>query len=232
MSAATESQPDRENRVRVWDPLVRITHWSLAITFFVAYFTEDEQLTLHVWAGYAAGALVLMRVAWGFLGPRHARFADFLYGPLETWRYLFDLPAFRAKRYLGHSPAGGAMVFALLLGMAATVWSGLELYAIEENAGPLAGIAASQSAGAHARSSFDALADENDKESGEEERGEEEEEELEGEDDDELWEEIHEVLANVLLVLVILHIAGVLLASVVHRENLTRSMVTGYKRAD
>ena len=149
------------------------------------------------------------------------------------WRYLFDLLAFRAKRYLGHSPAGGAMVLALLLGMAATVWSGLELYAIEENAGPLASMTTSQSAGTHAGSRFDARADENDKESREEGRDEEEEEEeLEGEDDDELWEEIHEVLANVLLVLVILHIAGVLLASVVHRENLTRSMVTGYKRAD
>lgn len=212
-------------RTRVWDPVVRISHWALAIAFFLAYFTEDDLLTLHVWAGYTAGVLVVTRVVWGFLGPRHARFSDFLYGPPQVWRYLLDLLAFRARRYLGHSPAGGAMVIALLLGMAATVWSGLELYAVEENAGPLAQESSLQTVGARLATRLDALADENDRESEDDDNDEES-------DGDELWEEVHEFLANLLLVLVILHIAGVLLASAVHRENLTRSMLTGYKRND
>lgn len=212
-------------RTRVWDPLVRISHWALAIAFFVAYFTEDDLLTLHVWAGYAAGVLVVTRVVWGFLGPRHARFSEFLYGPPQVWRYLLDLFAFRAKRYLGHSPAGGAMVIALLLGMAATVWSGLELYAVEENAGPLAQEPSPQPVSARLATRLDVLADENDRESKEDDDDEES-------DGDELWEEVHEFLANLLLVLVVLHIAGVLLASAVHKENLTRSMLTGYKRRD
>lgn len=211
-------------RVRVWDPLVRIVHWILVVGFFVAYFTEDDFLTLHVWAGYTVGALVVMRVLWGFVGPRHARFSDFLYGPREVWRYLIDLLAFRAKRHLGHSPAGGAMVLALLVGLAATVWSGLEFYAVEENAGPLASLSSD-------RMALNVLANETEKKQDGGHKDAEEREDREGEDG-EFWEEIHETLSNLMLALILLHIAGVLFASVVHRENLVRSMVTGYKRVD
>jgi cytochrome b len=201
---------DGARSVLVWDLLVRVCHWLLAITFFVAYFTEDELLSVHVWAGYVVGGIVVLRVIWGFVGPKHARFSDFLFGPWKVWRYLLALVSFRAERYLGHSPAGAAMVFALLIGLAATVWSGLEIYAIKENAGPLAG--APLVAGA--------LADDESERAGGR-RG-----------TDDFWEEAHELLANLTLALVILHILGVGLASVVHRENLARAMVTGRKRAE
>ena len=214
-----------EKQVRVWDPLVRIVHWMLVVGFFLAYFTEDDFLTIHVWAGYSVGALVVLRVLWGLVGPRHARFSDFIYGPREVWSYLVNLIAFRAQRYLGHSPAGGVMVIALLLGLASVVWSGLEVYAVEENAGPLAGMSTERMPLVALLSSTDALADD--------EKGAREESNRDGESGrSELWEELHEALANVVLALVLLHIAGVILASVVHRENLARSMVTGYKRTE
>lgn len=217
-SSHTRSQLKEQRRIRVWDPFVRISHWTMAVAFFVAYFTEDDVLTLHVWAGYTVGALVVMRVLWGFVGPRHARFSDFLYGPWAVWQYLLDLFAFRARRYLGHSPAGGAMVLALLLGSAATVWSGLELYAVEDNAGPLAALSSEPIvSAAHAN-------DEDREPDPEREHGDDNEEDF--------WEEIHESLANLTLVLVLLHITGVLFASVVHRENLVASMVTGKKRPE
>jgi cytochrome b len=207
------SDAKQPGQVMVWDLFVRLFHWTLAVAFAVAYLTEDEAMALHVWAGYAAGGLVLARILWGFVGPKHARFSDFICGPFKTLSYLTDLILFRARRYIGHSPAGGAMALALMAGCLLTVWTGMELYAAEEGKGPLAmdvpviAVAAAD------------------------------EDEGEGERDgrehgDGGWDEIHELLANLTLVLVFLHIGGVVLASIVHSENLARSMVTGRKRLD
>lgn len=209
--------------VRVWDVFVRLSHWLVALGFFIAYLTEDEVLLLHVWAGYLVGALVLPRILWGFIGPAHARFTDFVFVPRKVVSYLVGLVSFRAERYLGHSPAGGAMAVLLWLGLLAVVWSGLELYAVEEGKGPLAaaGAPAAEEAGA-APARLVLVSERN-----------EEDEEEEGEREAEsAWEEAHEVLATLVLYLVILHVAGVLLASLAHRENLVWSMVTGLKRKE
>ncbi len=216
--------PEPENAaVRTWDPLVRLSHWTMVVTFFIAYFTEEDLLSLHVWAGYVLGVVVLLRIVWGFVGPPHARFTDFLYRPREVVVYLRDLLTLRGKRYLGHSPAGGAMVVLLLTGMLATVGSGLVLYAIEDNAGPLAGWVTSGPALSQSQQAGD------DDDGEREERG--EREHGDREEGGAFWEESHDVLANLMLLLVILHVAGVLLASYVHHENLARAMITGRKRA-
>lgn len=214
MQAAPASIRTAEDvTVPVWDPLVRVFHWTLALAFFVAYFSGEGALALHVWAGYLVGGLVVLRVIWGFIGPRHARFADFVFGPFAVLRYFGDLLRLRAKRYLGHSPAGGAMVLVLLIGLAAVVGTRLQLYAVEENAGPLAGLTtASSPTPVRAIPSNES------------------EEIVAG--GEAFWEELHEVLANLTLALAVLHIAGVVLASLVHRENLARAMVTGRKRAE
>ena len=180
------------SQIYVWDPFVRIFHWTLVAGFAIAYLTEDDLLTVHVWAGYVAGALVVARVVWGFAGPKHARFSDFLYDPATTLRYVRDLVLLRGRRYLGHSPGGGYMVIALLVLIAATVVTGLIVYGGDQQAGPLAGMFT-------------------------EETG-------------EAMEEVHEVIANIALAFVFLHIAAVVFASFAHRENLARAMMTGYKR--
>ncbi len=187
---------DNVSDVRVWDPLVRYGHWLLAVAFLIAYLTEDDLLTVHVWAGYVVGILILIRIAWGLVGTKHARFSDFLYSPRESLAYFVDMLRGRAKHYLGHSPTGAAMVFALLVSLALTTGSGLVVYAYDKHAGPLAGMVAADAS----------------------------------ESVEDFWEETHEVLANLTLFLVVLHIAGVALASFFHKENLVRAMITGKKR--
>jgi cytochrome b len=126
--------------VYVWDPFVRLFHWTLVVLFTVAYLTEDP-LIVHVWAGYVVGMLVLARIVWGFFGSPHARFSDFLYTPVVTLRYVRDLALLRrSERHLGHCPGGGYMVILLLVFLAVTVATGLIVYGGEQQAGLLAGM--------------------------------------------------------------------------------------------
>lgn len=185
------------SQVLVWDPVLRLFHWSLAACFTVAFVVEDDLLTVHVWAGYVILALISFRLMWGFIGPRYALWAEFVKTPADILAYLRDVVHFRAGRYLGHNPAGGAMILALLLSLAATGLSGLALYGAQELSGPLAEL-------------------------------------MQGLP--QIWghvlEDVHEVLANLTLLLVALHLVGVALASLQHGENLPKAMITGYKRSD
>lgn len=212
-----------DNTVRVWDPIVRLGHWTLVLTFFIAYLTEDDFLTQHVWAGYVLGTVIVMRLAWGFIGSAYARFSDFVRSPATTLRYVRDVIGHRARRYIGHNPAGGMMIVALLISLAATTYSGLALYAIEEDAGPLAAwVADNNASSGFAAIITNAYADEDERDA----RDGHENEALE-----EFWEELHEFFANFTLLLVALHVAGVLYTSYADKENLVKAMVTGRKRS-
>lgn len=183
--------------VRVWDLYVRIFHWSLVTVIFTALLTEDDLLDVHVIAGYAAGVLIASRIVWGLVGPKHARFTDFVYTPKNVLAYLKGMLAWNSPRHLGHSPAGGAMVVILLILITLIVASGIAAYGAEENAGPLASYFADSS-----RASRKLLGG------------------------------VHELLSNLLWVAIIVHLGGVLLSSLQHKENLVRSMITGLKRKD
>jgi len=177
---ATASPAGAASTVRIWDPVVRIFHWSLVLAFVIAWMSGDELQDLHEAAGYAIVGLLAIRVVWGFIGTRHARFSDFIYRPSAVIGYLIDTARLRARRYLGHNPAGGAMVLALIAMLAATCATGFMMTT------------------------------------------------------DAYWgvdwvEETHELAANLSVVLIGLHLVGVFVASVEHRENLVAAMITGRK---
>lgn len=182
---------------RVWDLPVRLFHWSLVASFILAYLSGDELLGLHTFAGYTIIGLVLFRLVWGVVGSRYARFSQFVKRPATVVAYLKEIASFRARRYLGHNPAGGAMVVALLISLLVTTLSGLAVYGAEEMAGPLA----------ETMQGLPHFAGE-------------------------AVEELHEFFANFTVLLVLLHVAGVLIASLQHNENLIRSMIHGLKPAD
>jgi cytochrome b len=189
--------------VRVWDPFIRVSHWLLATAVVIDWFT-DEPRWMHVWIGYLTAVLVVLRVLWGFVGPRHARFTSFIHGPGVVLSYFAALMRFSSKRYLGHSPAGGAMILALLIMVAATAVTGMVNLAQDEGTGPLASVVAKveRPAPIPGRRRPPLLS-----------------------------KQVHETVANITLVLAILHVCGVALASFVHKENLVVAMFTGRKRA-
>ena len=202
--------------IRVWDPLVRLFHWSLVVAFIVAWLTGEEESLVHVYAGYAILGLVGFRIVWGLVGPRYARFSNFLYSPGRTTRYMRSLLSRNPEHYTGHNPAGGWMIMLLLGSLLIAVYTGLEVYGAEGQ-GPLAGGSPGVELIATARADNDS---DDEYDGGVENEAEE------------FWEELHELSANLTLLLVFVHIAGVVVASDVHRENLVRAMVTGRKRAN
>lgn len=216
--------------VNVWDPLVRIGHWTLVIAFFTAYFTEDDLMDVHTWAGYIVAAIVLIRIVWGFVGSKHARFRDFIYSPSTVFAYLKNLLARKPQHYIGHNPAGGAMVIALLLSLGATTFTGMKLYAVEENEGPFA-ITAQQAKMHTGKASIISTAKAEEEDAAEETEGAKSGHEVDKQAE-EYWEELHETFVNLTLLLVFLHIGGVIFSSIVDKEKLVKAMITGKKEID
>jgi len=108
----------------VWDPLVRILHWSLVAGVTVAWITEDGPAKLHDGAGYAVLIVIAIRLVWGIAGPVFARFRSFVRGPSATLDYAKAVARGTKARHLGHNPLGAWMIVALLLCAAATGVSG------------------------------------------------------------------------------------------------------------
>lgn len=128
-------------QVAVWDPVIRVFHWTLVALFLFTYVSGEQGYARHEWGGYTVLALVALRILWGFIGTRHARFRDFVHRPAAIIGYARDLLRHRARRYLGHNPLGGAMIVAMLATLIATGTVGLTLQQTREGGGALASAA-------------------------------------------------------------------------------------------
>lgn len=126
---------EKTEEIKVWDLFVRVFHWLLVAGFFTAYLVEDEMLGLHVWSGYLVFSLVVLRIVWGFIGSKHARFSDFVFGPRKIARYTRQVITFKAPRYIGHNPAGGAMIILLFLCVLIISFTGFVLLGAETQSG-------------------------------------------------------------------------------------------------
>lgn len=202
---------DQVKTVVVWDIPVRIFHWSLVLFFAIAYLTGDESEQWHAYSGYVVSGLLVFRLIWGFIGTKYARFSSFVFSPQVIRQYLGSMLEEHPKRYLGHNPAGGAMVMALLLTLALCCWTGLVAYG-KEGQGPLAQAGFATISAAHADS---------------DDQGKRTQKMQEGE----FWEDIHKFLSHMTLLLAAIHLFGVALSSLLHNENLVRAMINGRKES-
>ena len=215
---------DNTQFIKVWDIAIRVFHWTLVGCYALAFISSENIPKLHVFFGYSVLFLVLFRILYGFVGTRYARFSDFLYHPAQIVDYLKGLLIGRPKHYIGHNPAGGFMIIILLLSLLSLTLTGLKAYGVKGH-GPLAKHEISFMTNAFADSDDKKNNDEHDSRKWRSQKN----HRAEKNEKDEFWEEVHETIAYFTLFLVSIHIMGVLVSSLVHRENLIKAMFTGRK---
>lgn len=205
--AAASAEPPR-----LWDPVIRLSHWTIAVIVLLNAVLTRGGSPLHVWAGWAGMAILGLRLLWGLIGPAEARFSAFPPNPLAALRHLGQLLQGRPDHYRSHNPAGALMVYALWGLLALTIATGLVM------TGGRTPMQASADQAAVESGDWAALV--KDGESGEDE----------GDNGfKEAAEDMHEVAANLILVLALLHVAGVFVEGRAMGRNLLRPMVLGDK---
>ena len=114
----------------VWDPFVRIFHWSLVVAFTVAFYTHASEWDrlIHVQAGFVAGGLLLARIIWGLTKTGYACFCSFPFDPKQAIKHIYHVLKGNAKRYIGHNPAGSLVIYAMLATGLTAVGSGWLVY--------------------------------------------------------------------------------------------------------
>jgi cytochrome b len=191
--ANNEEQRDSTSKL-IWDLPVRIFHWLLPMLILLSWYTVEVSgdMEIHMLSGYTILTLVLFRIAWGFLGPRYARFSSMLDSMRDVGGYFRKFFSAQPSRYAGHTPFGALSVVAMLISLAVQVSTGL--FATDEDfySGPLNEHVSARTGVA-----------------------------ITG---------VHEANFNVLLALIVLHVAAIVYYLLFKRENLITPMFTGVKR--
>lgn len=111
-------------RTKVWDPALRVFHWTVAGAFVANALLTNPERDLHHGLGYGVAALLALRAVWGLVGPRYARFASFPPSPRAAIAQVTDMALGRRRVHLGHTPLGAFMIWNLLLSLIVIVASG------------------------------------------------------------------------------------------------------------
>jgi cytochrome b len=202
---ASSRLPRKGQALPSWDPLLRLAHWGIAGVVLANYAFTKEGGSVHIALGWAGMALLLLRLIWGFVGPREARFASFPPNPMAALRHLGGLLRGKAPQYPSHNPAGALMAYALWACLAVLMLTGLGMSGLSP-------FARADLEAAVAEGDWSVLVEEDGDAEGESPYG-------------EVLEEVHEVAANLILILALLHVAGVAVESRALRRNLLAPML-------
>lgn len=190
----------------LWDRVVRISHWGIAIVVLVNEVITRGGSPTHVWFGWIALTLLATRLLWGLFGSPEARFTAFPPNPRAAIVHIKELLAGKPRHYRSHNPAGAMMVYALWGAIAIMIATGFVM------SGPNPFAVAEQQAIVDSGDWSQLVKTED---GGEDEAG------------DSAVKLVHEVMANFILLLVGLHVAGVFVESLMMRRNLVPPMLLG-----
>jgi cytochrome b len=202
---ASSRLPPKGQALPSWDPLLRLAHWGIAVVVIANYAFTKEGGSVHIALGWAGMALLLLRLIWGFVGPREARFASFPPNPMAALRHLGGLRRGKAPQYPSHNPAGALMAYALWACLGVITLTGLGMSGISP-------FAQADLEAVVAEGDWSVLVEDDGEAQGESPYG-------------DVLEEVHEVAANLILILAVLHVAGVAVESRAMRRNLLAPML-------
>ena len=195
----------------LWDRIVRISHWGIVIVILANEVFTKGGSPVHVWFGWAGLVLLVMRMAWGVIGSPEARFSAFPPNPLAALGHIKQLFIGKPRSYSTHNPAGAMMAYTLWACIAFMVATGLSM------SGPNPFAVAERQAIVDS-GDWSQLVQTSDSGEGDAEEG-------------SGWvKDAHEIVANLILLLVALHIGGVIVESVMMRHNLVPAMLLGRRQ--
>lgn len=197
--------------VKLWDPVVRLTHWSVAVVVLTNAVLTEGGSSLHVWAGWIGLGLLALRFLWGFLAPGEARFSAFPPAPRAAFAHLVQLISGQVREHPSHNPAGALMAYALWATLIVLSATGLIM------TGGKTPMQMDDVRATVATGDWSVLVEDDD--ASQNEGG-----------LTEVAEEMHGIAGNLILVLVLLHVAGVVVESRALRRNLVRPMVFGDRK--
>lgn len=203
---------------RRWDPVVKLTHWTIVGAILANGLITEEGSNPHIWVGYALAATLALRLIWGVIGPAEARFAAFPPSPGRALAHLREIAQGRRTEHASHNPLGALMVYAIWSTLAVIIITGvLMANAPAEAKSPVAAQPAAE-AGAVRNEARE-----------HEEIGEEAEEHegAEGHGEEGPLAEVHETAVNLLYVLIVLHIAGVVFETRRSGRRIVLAMLPG-----